>query len=108
MTNPENIVKHQFKKGKSGNPNGRPPVLPELKEAIAKVLSKEKDGKTALEKVLNALYNKAIKGDVRAAQVLLDRAFGKPHQTVGAEIKQQEIKAITFKNVSKQFPDAED
>ncbi len=103
----ENIDKHQFKKGQSGNPKGRPPILPELKEAISKVLSNEKDGNTALEKVLNALYNKAIKGDVRAAQVLLDRAFGKPHQTLGTEIKQQEIKAITFENVSKQFPDDE-
>lgn len=104
MTNPENILKHQFKKGLSGNPKGRPPVLPELKEAIAKVLSNEKDGKTALEKVLNALYKKAIKGDVRAAQELLDRGFGKAKQTIDTKI---ETKPIEYINVSKQFPDAE-
>jgi len=68
-----------FKKGQTGNPNGRP-KLPDLKEAIAKILSEEKDGHTALETILAALRAKAAKGDVRAAQELLDRGFGKAQQ----------------------------
>jgi ferritin-like metal-binding protein YciE len=70
-----------FKKGQSGNPKGRP-KLPDLKEAIAKVLANEKDGITALEEILKALYSKAKKGDVRAAQELLDRGFGKSSQYI--------------------------
>jgi hypothetical protein len=73
--------KTQFKPGQSGNPNGRP-KMPDLSEAISKVLADEKDGKTALDAVLMALRNKAVKGDVRAAQELLDRAFGKSKQSI--------------------------
>jgi len=70
-----------FKKGRSGNPKGRP-KLPDLKEAIAKVLNKEKNGKTALDEILDALWEKAKKGDVRAAQELMDRGFGKAQQFI--------------------------
>jgi hypothetical protein len=71
----------KFKKGQSGNPNGRP-KMPNLKEACAAVLADEKDGMTALDAVLKALRNKAIKGDVRAAQELMDRAYGKATQAI--------------------------
>ena len=70
-----------FKKGQSGNPKGRP-KMPDLSEAIAKVLAEEKDGITALELILAALRAKAAKGDVRAAQELLDRGFGKSRQNI--------------------------
>jgi hypothetical protein len=70
-----------FPKGKSGNPKGRP-KLPDIKEALAKVLAEEKDGYTALDATLMALRGKAVKGDVRAAEMLLDRAFGKPKQSI--------------------------
>lgn len=69
-----------FKKGQSGNPNGRPKKIPELRELLANVLGDEKDGKSAAEAILMALRNKAIKGDVRAAELLLDRAYGKAKQ----------------------------
>jgi hypothetical protein len=72
----------QFKKGTTGNPNGRPKKLPELRELLANVLGDEKDGKTAAEAILMALRAKAAKGDVRAAELLLDRAYGKPKQDV--------------------------
>jgi len=70
-----------WKKGQSGNPKGRP-KLPDIREALAKVLAEEKDGVTALEATLAALRAKATKGDVRAAEALLDRAFGKAKQSV--------------------------
>jgi hypothetical protein len=74
-------IKPRFKKGESGNPNGRP-KLPDLKEAMAKVMAEEKDGMTALEAILKALRMKAAKGDVRAAQELLDRGYGKALQFI--------------------------
>lgn len=71
----------QFKKGESGNPNGRPKKLPHLNELLADILGEDKDGITAAEAILKALRAKAAKGDIRAAEVLLDRAYGKPKQT---------------------------
>lgn len=77
-----NPPKHtQFKKGQSGNPKGRP-KLPDISEALAKILADEKDGYTALEATLMALRAKAVKGDIRAAEALLDRAFGRPKQAI--------------------------
>lgn len=72
-----------FKPGLDARRNlkGRP-KLPDIREALAKVLADEKDGMTALEATLSALRAKAVRGDVRAAEVLLDRAFGKSAQTV--------------------------
>ena len=82
MPNPENIEPHKFKKGQTGNPKGRPKKLPELDELLANVLGEEKDGVTAAEAILKALRMKAAKGDVRAAEVLLDRGYGKAKQYI--------------------------
>ena len=78
---------------KSGGNNGggRPPKLPELHVLLANVLGKEgKDGQTAAEEILNALHAKAKKGDTRAAELLLDRAYGKPKQTSETTLKTTE------------------
>lgn len=72
-----------FKKGQSGNPKGRAPKLPDLHILLADVLGKESNGRTAAEAILTALQAKAAKGDVRAAEVLLDRAWGKVKQDIG-------------------------
>lgn len=72
----------KFKKGQTGNPKGRPPKLPKLDELLASVMSEERNGLTAAEAVLRALIVKATKGDVRAAELLLDRTFGKQRQNV--------------------------
>jgi len=76
MPKPENVIPHKWKKGQSGNPSGRP-KLPNLQEILAKVLGDEKDEKSAAEAILAAMRSKAIRGDVRAAELLLDRAYGK-------------------------------
>jgi hypothetical protein len=59
------------------NKEGRPKKLPELDKLLIEVLADEHSGKTAAEAILMALRHKAIKGDIRAAEVLLDRAYGK-------------------------------
>lgn len=79
---PPNSPKTQFKKGKSGNPNGRQKKLPELNILLAEVLGEEKDGITAAQAILMALRAKASKGDIRAAEVLLNRGYGLPKQPV--------------------------
>lgn len=58
------------------------PALPRLKEALEKVLREEKNGIVALDAVLKSLKEKAIKGDVRAIQEILDRYYGKVNQSM--------------------------
>ena len=85
--NPNPPEKTRFKKGQSGNPNGRPPKLPELDKLLAEVLDDEKDGLTAAKAILLKLRQKAIGGDIRAAEIILNRAYGKPKESL--ELKAQ-------------------
>jgi hypothetical protein len=71
-----------FKKGQTGNPEGRPKKLPALDKLLADVLGTVDDQDSEMKAVINALIGRAKKGDVRAAEVLLDRAYGKPKQDI--------------------------
>jgi hypothetical protein len=73
------------------NGGGRPKKLPELDKLLADVLGEEKDGITAGEVILKALRAKAAKGDVRAAEVLLDRAYGKSKQTMDVSVSKKNL-----------------
>jgi hypothetical protein len=61
---------------------GGRPKMPDLREAVAAVLADEKDGVTALDAVLKKLRQLAVQGNLKAADMLLDRAYGKPAQTL--------------------------
>ena len=86
----------KMKKGETLNPNGRPRKLPELDKLLADVLGEEKDGISAGEAILKALRAKATKGDVRAAEVLLDRAYGKARQTIDSNMNLSQPLVITL------------
>lgn len=77
MPNPQNITSHKFKKGQTGNPNGRPKKLP----ALDKLLSDKSD--QDYEAVIEAIFARAKKGDMKAAELLLNRAYGKPKDNEG-------------------------
>ncbi len=68
------------KKGEVRNPYGAPRKLPDLDLLMAEILGEEKDGKTAAQAILAALRAKASRGDIRAAEVLLNRGYGMPKQ----------------------------
>jgi hypothetical protein len=76
----------RFAPGKSGNPKGRPRKLPHLDKLLADVLGEERDGMTAAQAVLRSLLVKATRGDVRAAEVLLDRGYGKARQRIDVRV----------------------
>jgi len=75
--NTSGIKQHEFKKGQSGNPKGRPPVIPLIKEMIEKIIGEE-----GIDDILQALIARAKKGDVLAAREILDRYYGKAKQNV--------------------------
>ena len=81
MGSNKGIIKHQFKKGQTGNPNGRPRIPIELKDAMARL--PDADYVAIVEK-LAAL---AKKGNTRAIELILDRWAGKPHQNLTVETK---------------------
>lgn len=82
---------HQFKKGIAPNPNGRPKKIPALEELFLKVMTEKKDGLEAAEAVILQLRNKAIRGDMKAIEYLLNRIYGKPKESVDITTKGQSI-----------------
>jgi len=59
------------------NKEGRPIKLPDLDSLLIDVLGEEIKGKQAIKQMLIALRKKALSGDVRANEILLDRKFGR-------------------------------
>ena len=66
----------KFVKGMSGNPGGRPSQPQEFRELL------EKHSTTALQKVIEILQDPKTqaKDKIRAAEIILDRTFGRPVQ----------------------------
>lgn len=77
---PQNRTKTgRFKPGNSGNPGGRPKRTPEQRDALEAVKSLAPDAVEAMERLLKAKDTPpALR--VRIAEIVLDRAYGKPKQ----------------------------
>lgn len=66
-----------WKPGQSGNPGGRPrrkPVTDRLRDILE---STDKNGKTVADRIVEAIRDAAIGGDVRFVELILDRIEGK-------------------------------
>lgn len=85
---PDNLK--PFQKGADARRNlkGAPRKLPGLDVLLADVLGYE-EGKpeesAKLKAMIEKLYQKALKGNTRAANILLDRAYGKAKQSISME-----------------------
>lgn len=121
--NMENLAP-QWQPGQSGNPKGRPKGIVSITDTLRKVIEKKmetidpvtknKDRKKIKEIIALALVGKALKGDVRAIQEMLDRLEGRVTQKVEADfpamtgrrivmvdaepVKKQEIKELPEKD----------
>ena len=78
---PQNRTKTgRFKPGSSGNPGGRPKHTPEQRDALEAVKSLAPDAVETMERLLKAEDTPAAL-KVRIAEIVLDRAYGKPKQS---------------------------
>ena len=97
MANEHNLI--PAKKGEIRNPNGRPKGLPNSKTRLLRLLelvqkkknpiTGEDEEFTVLELMDMQMIAKALRGDQKAYQEIVDRLEGKPKQTtdITADIK---------------------
>lgn len=96
----------KFKKGESGNPNGRPKgtknrstVIKRWLDAIDKgdnPITGETENMSIEDKMTIALLAKALKGDTQAYKALMDSAYGQPKQEVQQETTQEVYATINW------------
>ena len=86
MTNPTG--KGGFQRGQSGNPGGRPKLPADIRESF-KAKAPE-----ALEVLTRCLQSGDDRVAMMAAQAILDRGYGKPTQSIDANINDNPVRYI--------------
>ena len=113
MPNPENLIGKGFKKGKSGNPKGRPVGIISSKKAIEQFLNTEItwediDNKPKKMTTINAMVASQIKkailhGDTSAFNAVMDRFEGKPKQEIDQNVVVKEMPSIEINGEKMEF-----
>ena len=86
MTNPTG--KGGFQKGRSGNPGGRPKLPADIREAF------KAKAPQALEVLTRCLQSEDDRIAMMAAQAILDRGYGRPTQSIDANINDNPVRYI--------------
>jgi hypothetical protein len=73
------VIGKPFEKGVSGNPGGRKPIPPEIKE-MARAASVE-----AIERAIYWMRSEDSAASLKAIQLITERAYGKPAQPINGD-----------------------
>lgn len=84
-----------FAKGASGNPSGRPKENKEIKELA------RKHAPEAFKKIISLMQGDDAKISLQAAQEVLNRAYGKPAQSVDVSDEGGTIAAAILQFIKK-------
>lgn len=97
MANNENLK--PFKPGDDSRRNlkGRPKKLPQLDVLLVEVLGNEDDENSEAKQILASLVKEAKSGNTKAAEILLDRAYGKSAQTLDLTTKGESLNPTPIK-----------
>lgn len=95
------------KKGEVRNPNGKPKGIPNARTRYLRLLTLVQDVKnpvtgeiekfTVLEQMDMKMFSKALAGDIKAYENIMDRLEGKPQQTVDMNVAVDTRKEILKK-----------
>ena len=88
-----NKLGNRFKKGESGNPNGRRNAYTDL---IKDMSFAESNGKERREIILNKLFQLAERGDLRAIQFIVERLEGKALDRQERTTKSEPIRVMVI------------
>lgn len=88
----------QFKKGKSGNPSGRKPIPPEIKEALTSLVPRAVD---RLKEIVETSNDEKV--IIQAVNVVLDRVYGKPLQAVDMKSENDHTVNIVLEGQAKEW-----
>jgi len=112
MPNPENLEPHNFKKGQSGNPKGRPKGTRnrstivqewlECSEMITNPLTGKRQRLQQSDIITLALIKKARKGDVQAFKELMDSGYGKTLNQMDITTGGEQIQSIPISSWSEE------
>jgi hypothetical protein len=87
------------KKQKNDGTIARRRKIPELEVLLGDLLAEEKNGVPAAKLILAALRKKALSGDLRAIELLMDRAWGKAKQEININKTEKQFIMIGTKRI---------
>ncbi len=89
-----NTIGNRFKKGQSGNPNGRRGALADIINRVWD--EQDESGLTQKEKMVRRVLSMAMNGSMNAVTYLSDRAEGKAKETKEISHRTEPIKILSI------------
>jgi len=95
----ERTAPYRWKPGQTGNPKGQPRKLPRLDVILTHVLGHyegEPEESSPINEIITAMYRKAKKGNIQAANLLLDRYNGRVTQKIQVQggVSKEDVGAL--------------